>query len=101
MLIADAECAERTACRSAPGSRHFAVAAEDPVLVLSAPVPVTYKLMERTGMKTDEWDAVECNEAFAAIALMWQKEFDFPMERFNPAAVRSRSVTRSARRASR
>ena len=29
--------------------RHFAVAAEDPVLVLSAPVPVTYKLMERTG----------------------------------------------------
>jgi acetyl-CoA acetyltransferase len=52
--------------------------------VLSAPVPVTYKLMERTGMKPDEWDAVECNEAFAAIALMWQKEFEYPMERFNP-----------------
>ena len=64
--------------------RHFAVAAEDPVLVLSAPVPVTYKLMERSGMKIDEFDAVECNEAFAAIALMWQKEFGYPMERFNP-----------------
>ena len=35
-------------------------------------------------MKIDEFDAVECNEAFAAIALMWQKEFDYPMERFNP-----------------
>ena len=35
-------------------------------------------------MKVDEFDAVECNEAFAAIALMWQKEFDYPMERFNP-----------------
>ena len=35
-------------------------------------------------MKVDDFDAVECNEAFAAIALMWQKEFDYPMERFNP-----------------
>jgi acetyl-CoA acetyltransferase len=64
--------------------RHFAVAAEDPVLVLSAPVPVTYKLLERSGMKIDDFDAVECNEAFAAIALMWQKEFGYPMEQFNP-----------------
>ena len=56
--------------------------------VLSAPVPVTYKLMERSGMKPDQWDAVECNEAFAAIALMWQKEFDYPMERFNPRGGR-------------
>ena len=52
--------------------------------MLSAPVPVTHKLLERTGMKVDEFDAVECNEAFAAIALMWQREFDYPMERFNP-----------------
>ena len=35
-------------------------------------------------MKIDEFDAIECNEAFAAIALMWQKEFGYPMERFNP-----------------
>ena len=54
------------------------------MLVLSAPVPVTHKLMERTGMSPDDWDAVECNEAFAAIALMWQRAFDYPMEQFNP-----------------
>ena len=84
MLIADADFAERHNLPVRARFRHFAVAAEDPVLVLSAPVPVTYKLMERTGMKVDEFDAVECNEAFAAIALMWQKEFDYPMERFNP-----------------
>ena len=54
------------------------------MLVLSAPVPVTYKLLERSGMKVDDFDAVECNEAFAAIALMWQKEFGYPMDRFNP-----------------
>jgi acetyl-CoA acetyltransferase family protein len=84
MLIADRDFAEKNGLPIRARIKHFAVAAEDPVLVLSAPVPVTYKLMERTGMKLDDFDAVECNEAFAAIALMWQKEFDFPMERFNP-----------------
>jgi len=84
MLIADADFAARHGLPVRARFRHFAVAAEDPVLVLSAPVPVTYKLMERAGMTVDAFDAVECNEAFAAIALMWQKEFDYPMERFNP-----------------
>jgi acetyl-CoA acyltransferase len=84
MLIADRDFAERHGLPVRARFRHFAVAAEDPVLVLSAPVPVTHKLLERSGMKIDEFDAVECNEAFAAIALMWQKEFGYPMERFNP-----------------
>jgi len=84
MLIAERSVAERLGLPIRARFVHFAVAAEDPVLVLSAPVPVTYKLMERSGMKPADWDAVECNEAFAAIALMWQKEFDYPMEQFNP-----------------
>ena len=57
---------------------------------------MTHKLLERSGMKVDEFDAVECNEAFAAIALMWQKEFSYDKERFNPRAVPSPSGTRSA-----
>jgi acetyl-CoA acetyltransferase family protein len=84
MLIAERTVAERLGLPIRARFAHFAVAAEDPVLVLSAPVPVTYKIMERSGMEPHEWDAVECNEAFASIALMWQKEFDYPMERFNP-----------------
>ena len=45
MLIADrADCAERLGLPIRARFVHFAVAAEDPVLVLSAPVPVTYKL---------------------------------------------------------
>jgi acetyl-CoA acyltransferase len=84
MIVASADFAERHGLPVRARFLHFAVAAEDPVLVLSAPVPVTYKLMQRSGMTPDDWDAVECNEAFAAIALMWQKEFGYPMERFNP-----------------
>ena len=84
MIIASADFAEQHGLPVRARFRHFAVAAEDPVLVLSAPVPVTYKLMERSGLSVDDFDAVECNEAFAAIALMWQKEFGYPMDRFNP-----------------
>ena len=83
MLIADRATAERLGLPIRARFVHFAVLADDPVLVLSAPNPVTRKLLERTGMKVDEFDAVECNEAFAAIALMWAKEFCPDMARFN------------------
>jgi acetyl-CoA acyltransferase len=84
MIVASRETAERLGLPIRARFVHFAVAADDPVLVLSAPVPVTHKLMERTGMTVDDFDAVECNEAFAAIALMWAKEFGVDMDRFNP-----------------
>lgn len=84
MLIADRATAEKLGLPIRGRFVHFAVLADDPVLVLSAPNPVTRKLLERTGMKIDDFDAMECNEAFAAIALMWAKEFKPDMERFNP-----------------
>jgi acetyl-CoA acyltransferase len=84
MLIADRATAERLGLPLRARFVHFAVVADDPVLVLSAPNPVTRKLLERTGMKIDEFDAIECNEAFAAIALMWAKEFRPDPARYNP-----------------
>jgi acetyl-CoA acyltransferase len=83
MLIADRATAERLGLPIRARFVHFAVLADDPVLVLSAPNPVTRRLLERTGMKIDDFDAVECNEAFAAIALMWAREFAPEPERFN------------------
>jgi acetyl-CoA acyltransferase len=84
MLIADRATAERLGLPVRARFVHFAVLADDPVLVLSAPNPVTRKLLERTGMKIDEFDAIECNEAFAAIALMWAKEFRPDPAKYNP-----------------
>ncbi len=84
ILIADRSTAERLGLPVRARFVHFAVLADDPVLVLSAPNPVTRKLLERTGMKIDEFDAIECNEAFAAIALMWAKEFRPDPARYNP-----------------
>jgi acetyl-CoA acetyltransferase family protein len=84
MLIAERATAERLGLPIRARFVHFAVLADDPVLVLSAPNPVTRKLLERSGMSIDDFDAMECNEAFAAIALMWAKEFRPDPERYNP-----------------
>ena len=84
MIIADRSLAEELGLPIRARLVHFAVGAEDPVLVLSAPNPVTRKLLTRSGMTIDDFDAIECNEAFAAIALMWAREFVPDMTKFNP-----------------
>jgi acetyl-CoA acetyltransferase family protein len=84
MLIASADTAARLGLPVRARFRHFAVVAEDPVLVLSAPNPATRKVLARSGMSIEDFDAIECNEAFAAIALMWAREFLPDQERYNP-----------------
>jgi acetyl-CoA acetyltransferase family protein len=84
MLIADRATAERLGLPVRARFVHQTVGADDAILVLSAPNPVTRKLLERSGMKIDEFDSIECNEAFAAVALMWAKEFRPDPARYNP-----------------
>jgi acetyl-CoA acyltransferase len=83
-LITTARTAKELGLTPRARLAHFAVGAEDPVLVLSAPNPVTRKLLARSGMTIDDFDAVECNEAFAAIPLMWAREFVPDPAKFNP-----------------
>jgi len=84
MLIADRSFAERHGLAIRARIRHMVVGADDAVLVLSAPNPVTRKLLDRTGLSIGDFDAIECNEAFAAIALMWASEFKPDVDRYNP-----------------
>lgn len=84
MLIADRATAERLGLPIRARFVHLHVGADDAILVLSAPNPVTRRLLERTGMKIDEFDGIEFNEAFAAVALRWVKEFQPDPARFNP-----------------
>ena len=52
----------------------FALAATDPVTMLTGPIPATRKALDRAGMSLENIDLVEINEAFASVVLAWKKE---------------------------
>jgi acetyl-CoA acyltransferase len=62
----------------------FALAGVDPVMMLTGPIPATSKVLERAGMKIDEMDLIEINEAFAPVVLAWEKEHHPDMAKVNP-----------------
>ena len=53
---------------------HLSVLADDPVWMLTAPIPATAAALRKTAMTWDEIDLVEINEAFASVVLAWLKE---------------------------
>jgi acetyl-CoA acyltransferase len=61
----------------------FALGGCDPVIMLTAPIPATQKVLERTGLKIDQMDAIEINEAFAPVILAWEKELRPDMAKVN------------------
>jgi acetyl-CoA acyltransferase len=63
---------------------HRHVTGSDPVLMLDGPIHATRSILERSGLKLDQLDVIEINEAFASVVLAWQKEFGADMEKVNP-----------------
>jgi acetyl-CoA C-acetyltransferase len=63
---------------------HISVRADDPIYMLTAPIPATQHALKKAGMSLDEIDAVEINEAFAPVVLAWEKELHPDMEKVNP-----------------
>jgi acetyl-CoA C-acetyltransferase len=62
---------------------HLGVVADDPVAMLTAPIPATARALARTGLSIDDIDLVEVNEAFAPVVLAWQAETGADLERVN------------------
>jgi acetyl-CoA C-acetyltransferase len=62
---------------------HLSVRGDDPVWMLTAPIPATAHALAKTGMTLDEIDLVEINEAFASVVLAWQKETGADLARVN------------------
>ncbi|HVY95667.1 MAG TPA: acetyl-CoA C-acetyltransferase [Solirubrobacterales bacterium] len=63
--------------------RHLSVRGDDPVFMLTAPIPATRYALERAGMSLEEIDLVEINEAFAPVVLAWKRELDADMSKVN------------------
>jgi acetyl-CoA acyltransferase len=59
----------------------FSLAGDDPIMMLTAPIPATAKALERAGLTIDDIDLFEINEAFASVPAAWRIEHggDDPM----------------------
>ena len=62
----------------------FSVVGDDPLFMLTGPIPATRKVLERCGLSIDDIDAFEVNEAFASVPLAWAKELHADPEKLNP-----------------
>lgn len=61
-----------------------AVRGDDPLMMLTAPIPATRQVLDRAGLRIDDIDHFEVNEAFAAVPLAWRRETGADDAKVNP-----------------
>jgi acetyl-CoA C-acetyltransferase len=83
MLVASEQAVQEHGLTPRARIHHLSVLADDPVYMLSAPIPATRRALEKAGMSLDDIDLVEINEAFASVVLAWAKELDADLGKVN------------------
>ena len=83
VLIMERETAERLGLKPRARFVSFSLAGDNPILMLTAPIPATFKALERAGLTMNDIDLVEINEAFASVVLAWQRETGADFQRVN------------------
>jgi acetyl-CoA C-acetyltransferase len=83
LLVASERALKTHGLRPRARIHHISVRADDPILMLTAPIPATQHALAKAGMKREQIDLVEINEAFASVVLAWQKELDWDLAKVN------------------
>jgi len=83
LLIMSEEKARQLGLKPRARFVSFALAGDDPRLMLTAPIPATVKALAKAGLTMDDIDLVEINEAFASVVLAWEKELHPDMSKVN------------------
>jgi len=83
MLIVSEDALKRYNLTPRARIAHMSVRAADPIWMLTAPIPATEYAMKRSGMKLEDMDLVEINEAFASVPMAWLLETGYPHEKIN------------------
>ena len=84
VLIMSEERANQLGLRPRARFHASAVVGSDPIEMLTGVIPVTRKILERTGMTISDFATIEINEAFASVPMAWQQEFGVDPDRVNP-----------------
>ena len=83
MLVASEAAVKEHGLTPRARVHHLSVRGDDPVWMLTGPIPATRHALEKTGLAIDDIDLFECNEAFASVVLAWMKETGAPHEKVN------------------
>jgi acetyl-CoA acetyltransferase family protein len=83
VLVMSEEAADRLGAVPRARVAAAALAGSDPILMLTAPIPATHRILERSGYSLDDLDRIEINEAFASVVLAWAHELKPDMEKVN------------------
>lgn len=83
MLIASERAVAEHGLTPRARIHHLSVRGDDPVWMLTGPIPATRHALERTGLSVDDIDLFEVNEAFASVVLAWAKETGADLDRVN------------------
>jgi acetyl-CoA C-acetyltransferase len=83
MLIASEAAVKAHGLKPRARIHHLSVLADDPIFMLSAPIPATAHALKKAGMTLDDIDLIEINEAFAPVVLAWQKETGADLSKVN------------------
>jgi acetyl-CoA acyltransferase len=84
LLITTSEKAAELGLRPLARLHSFAVTGDDPVMMLTAPIPATAKVLAKAGLSIGDIGAFEINEAFASVPLAWLAETGADPARLNP-----------------
>jgi acetyl-CoA C-acetyltransferase len=83
LLIASGRAVRAHGLRPRARIRHLSARGADPVLMLTAPITATRHALTRSGMRLDDIDLIEINEAFASVVLAWQRETGADLAKVN------------------
>lgn len=84
MLMTTGEKAAELGLRPVARVHTVALAGDDPVIMLTAPIPATRKALQRSGLSLEQIGAFEVNEAFASVPLAWLTEIGAEAKVLNP-----------------
>lgn len=84
MLLASEQAVKDHGLTPRARIHHISVRADDPVWMLTAPIPATKYALKKAGMSIQDIDVVEINEAFASVVMAWLKEYDIDPAKVNP-----------------
>jgi len=83
LLVVSEKALKRYNLKPRARVHHMSVLGDDPIMMLTAPIPATRHALKKAGMKLEDIDLVEINEAFASVVLAWFKEIGYPHAKTN------------------